>query len=355
MSQTLSPSLPVDRPLLGVLLMLGFCTIVPFADAIAKLLGSDFPLVQLLIVRFALQAVLLAPLALWLGRAMFPSRRVIRLTALRALLLTTGVALMFSALRFLPLAEAVAIAFVMPFIMLLLGWWVLGEEVGHRRLAACAVGFAGTLMVVQPSFAEVGLPALLPLGVAVVFALFMLVTRQVARETDPVALQAATALMTLPALTPLVFLPATGDLPLLGWIAPDARATALLVAMGVLGTLAHLLMTWSLRFAPSATLAPMQYLEIPIATLVGLLIFGDLPDGLAAAGIVVTIGAGLYIVARERALSMAAGETPTAQRRAGGVATVAPTPGVGAAARADAADRDPRRRGGRSREREGGK
>jgi drug/metabolite transporter (DMT)-like permease len=303
-----SPRLPVhvDRPLLGIVLMLGFCTVVPFADALAKLLGADLPLVQLILVRFGIQALLLTPLALAMGRALFPSGRVVRLTALRALLLTTGVTLMFSALRYLPLADAVAIAFVMPFIMLLLGWWVLGEEVGARRLAACAAGFAGTLMVVQPSFAEVGWPALLPLGVAVVFALFMLVTRQVAREADPVALQAATALMAAPVLVPLAFLPATGELPLVGWIAPDGRAVTLLIAMGVLGSVAHLLMTWSLRFAPSATLAPMQYLEIPIATLVGLLIFRDLPDGLAAAGIVVTIAAGLYIVARERALSRTA-------------------------------------------------
>jgi drug/metabolite transporter (DMT)-like permease len=303
MTDTARIPVHVDRPLLGIVLMLGFCTVVPFADALAKLLGSELPLVQLILVRFAIQAILLAPLALGMGRAMFPSARVVRLTALRALLLTAGVTLMFSALRYLPLADAVAIAFVMPFIMLLLGWWVLGEEVGARRLAACTVGFAGTLMVVQPSFAEVGWPALLPLGVAVVFALFMLVTRQVARDADPVALQAATALMAIPVLLPLAFLPATGDLPLVGWVAPDTRATMLLITMGVLGSVAHLLMTWSLRFAPSATLAPMQYLEIPIATLVGLLIFGDLPDGLAAVGIVVTIAAGLYIVARERALS----------------------------------------------------
>jgi drug/metabolite transporter (DMT)-like permease len=76
----------------------------------------------------------------------------------------TGIALMFASLRYLPLADAVAIAFVMPFIMLLLGWFYLGEEVGPRRLGACAVGFIGTLMVVQPSFAEVGWPALLPLA-----------------------------------------------------------------------------------------------------------------------------------------------------------------------------------------------
>jgi hypothetical protein len=172
------PSLPADRPLLGIGLMLCFCVIVPFADALAKILGTDFPLMQLILVRFAAQAILLVPLALWLGRRSSPTARIVRLTALRAGLQMTGIALMFASLRYLPLADAVAIAFVMPFIMLLLGWFYLGEEVGPRRLGACAVGFIGTLMVVQPSFAEVGWPALLPLGVAVVFAFFMLVTRQ---------------------------------------------------------------------------------------------------------------------------------------------------------------------------------
>ena len=76
--------------------------------------------------------------------------------------------------------------------------------------------------------------------------------------------------------------------------------------MGVIGTVAHLLMTWSLRYAPSATLAPMQYLEIPFATLLGWLVFGDLPNGLAAIGIAVTVAAGLYVIHRERRASLAA-------------------------------------------------
>jgi len=286
--------------------MLCFCVIVPFADALAKLLGSDFPLMQLILVRFLAQAILLIPLTVWMRAAFFPNARIFRLTAIRTGLQITGLALMFAALRFLPLADAVAIAFVMPFIMLLLGWFYLGEEVGLRRLSACAVGFAGTLMVVQPSFVDVGWPALLPLGVAIVFALFMLVTRQMARETDPIALQAATAILALPVLLPLAFLPSQGELSLVGWIAPRGWDVTLFILLGVTGAIAHLFMTWSLRYAPSATLAPMQYLEIPVATLVGLLMFGDLPDGLAAAGIVVTILAGLYIVARERAVSRAA-------------------------------------------------
>ncbi len=306
MSQSAAPSLPADRPLLGIGLMLCFCVIVPFADALAKLLGSDFPLMQLILVRFAAQAILLIPLALWLGAAFFPNVRILRLTAIRAALQMTGIALMFASLRYLPLADAVAIAFVMPFIMLLLGWFYLGEEVGPRRLGACAVGFIGTLMVVQPSFAEVGWPALLPLSVAVVFSFFMLVTRQIARETDPVALQGATAILALPVLLPLAFLPVAETLPLVGWITPTGWNIVLFALLGITGAIAHLFMTWSLRFAPSATLAPMQYLEIPIATLAGLMIFGDLPNGLAALGILVTIAAGLYIVARERAVSRAA-------------------------------------------------
>ena len=88
-------------------------------------------------------------------------------------------------------------------------------------------------------------------------------------------------------------------------IQPDALDWTLLLGIGVLGTVAHLLMTWSLRFAPSATLAPMQYLEIPFATLLGLLIFSDLPNPLAGLGILITVGAGLYIVMRERATARA--------------------------------------------------
>ena len=284
--------------------MLGFCMLIPFSDALAKLLGDDFPLWQLIVVRFVAQTALLLPFVLAMGRPLFPSRRIVGLTLVRTLLQIMGLGLMFTALRFLPLADAVAIAFVMPFIMLLLGKYILKEEVGPRRLAACAVGFAGTLMVVQPSFAAVGWLAMLPLGVAVVFAFFMLVTRSIAKDISPMALQASSGLVALPVLALLWFLPITGGTPpMVGWMMPVGGQTWLLVALGVTGAAGHLFMTWSLRFAPAATLAPMQYLEIPVATLVGFAIFGELPNGLAAFGIGVTIAAGLYIVARERNLS----------------------------------------------------
>ena len=178
---------PADRPVLGIVLMLGFCILAPLSDSIAKVLGESVPILQLVLIRFALQGVLLAPVVWLSARSFRMPAGVMALVVLRTALHICGVGLMFLALSHLPLAECIAIAFVMPFILLLLGHLWLREEVGPRRLIACAVGFAGTLMVVQPTFADVGLPALLPLGVAVLFAVFMLVTRQIAHLVDPVA------------------------------------------------------------------------------------------------------------------------------------------------------------------------
>lgn len=292
-----------DRPLLGILLMFGFCVVAPMGDAIAKLLGERVPLGQVLLIRFGVQALLLIPLVMVSGRIWRMRGRILRLTFVRTVLHIFGIGMMFTALRYLPLADAVAIAFVMPFIMLLLGRFVLDEEVGVRRLAACVVGFIGTLLVVQPSFQEVGWPALLPLGVAVNFSFFILVTRQIAKDTDPIGLQAVSGVMAVAMILPALILVPADALPGFGWSQPDAISWQLLLAIGAFGTLGHLLMTWSLRFAPSATLAPMQYLEIPIATLIGWVVFRDLPNGLAAVGILITVLAGLYIILRERAMS----------------------------------------------------
>jgi len=290
-----------DRPYLGILLMLGFCVLAPLGDALAKLLGADMSVGQLAFVRFAFQALLLVPLVV-LWRLPLPlTPRLLRMTALRTVLHIAGIGMMFSALQYLPLADAIAIAFVMPFIMLLLGKIFLQEEVGPHRLVACTVGFAGTLLVVQPNFAEVGAPALLPLGVAVAFSLFMLVTRTIAKDVDPIGMQCLSGFMAIPIIgAALLLAPAVPTLAL----TPIPQSLFLLViGLGLLGTLGHLLMTWSLRFAPSATLAPMQYLEIPIGTAIGWLIFRDLPNGLAALGICITVTAGLYIILRERAMS----------------------------------------------------
>ncbi len=290
-----------DRPILGILLMLGFCILAPLGDAIAKILGPSIPLGQLVFTRFFVQACLLVPLVMWSGLEWRLSPRVRNLVVIRTILHILGIGFMFTSLMYLPLADTVAIAFVMPFIMLLLGRFVLNEEVGIHRMAACTVGFMGTLLVIQPNFLAVGWVALMPVAVAVIFALFMLTTRQIAKEADPIALQAVSGVIATVMLLPVMAVGIAIDFKPLSVVSPILIEWQLLFAIGVLGTLAHLLMTWSLRFAPSATLAPMQYLEIPVATLVGYLLFSEFPNTLAAAGITLTVAAGVYVVLREQA------------------------------------------------------
>jgi drug/metabolite transporter (DMT)-like permease len=291
----------VDRPLLGILLMLGFCVLAPVGDAVAKILGQTVPIGQLVLVRFAVQALLLIPLVWLTGRAWRMRPRIAILTFVRTLLHILGIATMVTALKYLPLADAIAIAFVMPFIMLILGKYALNEEVGIRRILACLVGFLGTLLIIQPSFAEVGWPALLPVGVALNFAFFMLVTRQIAKETDPIGLQAVSGVIAVSVLMPLLLIFQGSGFEQMQLVQVSGFDWSLLASIGFLGTVAHLLMTWSLRYAPSTTLAPMQYLEIPFATVLGFLIFQDLPNPVATVGIVITMLAGLYVILRERA------------------------------------------------------
>ena len=291
----------LDRPILGITLMLGFCIVAPIGDAVAKLLGGSIPLGQVVLIRFAVQAAILLPMVLLTGRAWKMRGHVLGLTFFRTVLHILGIAAMFTALKYLPLADAVAIVFVMPFFMLLLGKFVLHEEVGQRRLLACLVGFLGTLMIVQPSFVDVGWPALLPVFVAANFSVFMLVTRKIAKETDPVGLQAVSGVMAVVLMLPLLWLGESLAVGPLLMVVPSGFDWSLLLGIGLLGTIAHLLITWSLRYAPSATLAPMQYLEIPFATLLGFVIFHDFPNPLASVGIVITMGAGIFIVLREHA------------------------------------------------------
>ncbi len=299
-----------DRPLLGILLMLGFCLLAPLSDALAKLLGDQIALSLLVMLRFVAQVVILLPIVLLSGRSLRLPSHTLWLTLIRTLLHIGGISFMFLALRYLPLADAVAIAYVMPFVLLLLGRVFLKEEVGPRRLIACIIGFIGTLLVVQPNLMSVGAPALLPVAVAVIFALFMLVTRQIAQGADPIVLQAVSGIVATVVMTPVLLLGLATGLPAVTPVPTNITPIILMILFGALGTVTHLLMTWSLRFAPSATLAPMQYLEIPFATLFGWLIFRDFPNALALIGIIVTVAAGLYIVLRERRLSRTPGPSP---------------------------------------------
>ncbi len=289
-----------DRPLFGVFLMVGFALIAPGMDALAKLAGDRIPVGQILAFRFCIQAVLLLPIALLFGLLRPQSPIEVLSHFARAALILLATAFFFTALRFMAIADAIAIFFVEPFILTLLGATFLGERIGWRRLMACLTGFLGALLIIRPSFAAFGPVALLPLGTAVCFSCYMILTRHTARSLHPVALQAWTALAASVLILPvLVGFQGSGIQPI-DAIMPEGRYWAYLVGVGIGSTISHLMVSGALRYAPAATLAPMQYLEIISATILGYLIFSDIMDAQAAIGVAVIVCSGLFVIWRER-------------------------------------------------------
>lgn len=301
-----------DRPILGIALMLAFCLLAPLSDSLAKLVGPVVGVVQLILLRFTIQTVILAPLTLGRRRWHGFHRATLGWIALRSVLHVAGGVTMIAALLYLPLADAIAIAYVMPFILLLLGHWFLGEVVGWRRILACAIGFGGTLLILQPAFDAVGWPALLPVLTALLFALFMLVTRKIAGRVDALAMQTVSGGIAMALLVPVIAVGSALSIEVITWRDVPGAVWALVLAMGVVATIGHLFMTWALNYAPTATLAPIQYAEIPAAAALGWLIFAEVPGPMAAMGIAITIGAGLFIILHERsrARAIAAGLQP---------------------------------------------
>lgn len=314
----------IDRPLLGVLLTIGFGMIIPFSDVFAKILMGSVPLVTILLARFLGQALMSAPVLIRSGMRM--SGRLWLLTGFRTALQLYSLGLIYIAFRYIPLADAIAIGFISPFLLMLMGKFFLGEQVGPRRISACGVGFIGTMMVIQPSFAEVGLVALIPLASAFTFALYSLTTRQLVREGDPALIQGISGVQGA-AMMVLVALLAGNYFDDARIVIPSGHDAWLLFGIAFVGSFAHMLMTWALRLAPAATLAPVQYVEIPFATLMGWLFFKEFPNTLAAMGMLLIISAGLYVVYRERVIArqkaIEAAQTVPVQQQTQGAAPAA--------------------------------
>lgn len=289
-----------DRILAGVALMLGFCVTAPLLDVAAKLASDSVPVGQITAARFIVQCALMAPFVWMMGLSLRVARAQWLALFFRAVLLFVSTFCFIAAIRVMPLADALAIVFVAPFIVLLVGKFYLGEDVGPRRVGAALVGFVGVLFVIQPSFAAFGVVALFPLGTAVGFAFYILVTRGLSRRMHPVALQFYTGLIASLLCLPVMILAQGTGAELFDPVWPEGIAWLWLLGVGFFATVSHMMMTYALSLAPSATLAPLQYLELPVATLLGYLVFGDFPNALTVAGITIIICAGLYMIHRER-------------------------------------------------------
>ena len=298
-----APPSSVDRVPLGIVLMVAFCAIAPLIDVAAKMASQSVTVTQVTFSRMVVQAVLMAPVVMVMRQNAGVTRRAFGLLILRALMLIGSTYAFVGAVQVMPIADALAIAFVEPFILLALGFLLFGDQVGPRRILASIIGFLGALLVIQPNFAVFGAVALYPLATAGFFAVYMLLTRRITREVPPETMQFHTAWIGVVLMLPVLALGHGADIALLRMSDAPLAVWGQLAGVGVAATVSHMAITYALRYAPSATLAPLHYLEIVNAALFGWLFFGDWPNPMSWAGIAVIVSSGLYIIAREQRLA----------------------------------------------------
>ena len=289
---------PTQHPQKAIALMILAMLILPGMDAIAKWLSGSISAGQVVWFRFAFQTVFLLPF-FWAVRA----RMVwgdIPAHAARGALMVFGTVAFFTALKYLPIADAIAIFFVEPLILTLLAALLLGERVGWRRLSAVIVGFAGALLVIRPNFESAGWPALLPVAAALTFAFYLIITRRLSQREDPVRMQFFSGLFGGLIATVLLAVGTGIDWPLFAASTPTQFQWGMLIGLGVISTVGHLLVVFAFRLGPAGLLAPFQYTEIIGATLMGLMFFGDFPDQFTWLGVGIIVGSGLYVFHRER-------------------------------------------------------
>ena len=289
----------INSVTLGILFMLAFAIIGPLIDLFAKLASAEVPIGQIILSRFVLQGFVLLPVAIILSLAHRPTFKELQMHFLRATLILIGTGSFVSAIKYMPLADAMAIFFVEPFMVTLLGGFVLGETVGYRRLIACLIGVFGALFIIKPSFSLFGMVAFLPLLTAFSFTFYIFITRKMAQNMHPVTLQAYTALAAVIILLPIIIWANGTNIELLDPITPSLKAIFLLLGVGIAAIIAHLFITFALSMAPATIIAPLQYFEIVTATLFGYLFFSDFPDKWTFLGVFIIILSGVYVILRE--------------------------------------------------------
>lgn len=296
-----SASLAEDRhaPGLGLLIMTTGFMIMTVTDGVAKFLTSELPAGEIAWGRFFFQSLITLPLVVAISgwRSVVPRHVIGNMT--RGLLMAATTALTFIALKKLPLADFVAIFFLQPFLLTILGAIVEREHVGWRRWLAIVIGFGGAILVIQPSFAEFGLYSLLPVAAAVLFAIFMLLNRRLRGSGSAMAMQTFAGLTGMVSLSLLLIggsVTGIGDFTIVN---PTLPQWGLLVVMGAIAATGHSLMIFAFRFATPVVLAPTQYSQIISSTIFGFLVFGDFPSLSKWVGIIIIITCGIYVFRRE--------------------------------------------------------
>ena len=281
-----------DRTLLGIgVVILGWLAFACM-DAGSKLLVSTYPIVQILWLRY----LFLVLIAYWLlarkGLRLRSSRPLLQLS--RGLLLVVEIGFVIYAFSKMQLADVHAILAITPLIVTALSVPLLGEKVGLRRWSAVGVAFVGMLIILRPGFIELQPVTLLVLLAALMFSLYLVLTRLISR-TEP--LEQSLFWIAITGFVGLTFL-----VPF-HWQTPTRLADIGLFAfVAVFGAIGHFSLIKALELAEASVLQPYNYTLLVAIIVVGYVVFDDLPDLLTTIGAAVIMASGLYVFARERRL-----------------------------------------------------
>jgi len=282
--------LPRQHPLLGVTLIALAASCFATMDSGSRYLGAYLPVLLFFWARYAFQATVMAVwLALRGGLAAFTTAHP-RFQTIRGALLAATSAMSFYGVQHMPVPEFTAINMLTPLLVIVLAGWWLHEKVSPLRWALVAGGFVGALIVIRPGSGVFGWAVLFPLAGAFTYASFQVLTRRLSGHESPYATHFYTGLTGTLILTPILL---ASPIPVLATLqAAPAWQIGLMLSIGALGTVGHLLLILSLGMAPTATLMPFVYLQIAVATVIGWLVFRQVPDAVAFVGMGVIAACG---------------------------------------------------------------
>ncbi len=268
-------------------------------DSIAKILSGEIHATQVAFVRFAIQAIILSLFITFTNTPAKLKSQNPAASALLGIVLALSLVSYFSSLKWLPLANATAIFFVEPMFVTILANIFLGEKVGWRRYLAVLVGLIGALIIIRPSFVDVGWPSLLPALAALFAAIYMILGSKLARSDHPISMQVSAGLAGFVFLGLLMLIGTSIGYKEFTFIWPNLRQWGLLFLAGLVGTSVGVLLIYAVKFARPSFLGPFGYFEIVTAIILSAFLFNEIPDSLTWLGIVIIIGSGLFILWRE--------------------------------------------------------
>lgn len=294
-----SPGAPVSPPdsskalIRGVLIAIVAMVLFSSAHSSVRSLSDTMTAYQIVFWRMAVSMAMLMPFYAWKGFHHLHSRRV-SMHAQRAVLNFVGMLLWFYAIGVVPLGKAVAIHFTLPLFVLLLAALVLGEKVGPRRVGATFVGFCGTLIILRPGLADVGLPEAMILGSAALYAATVIYLKKMVATETPLALTFYTNAFIF-----LFSIPAA----LYYWVPATTADIIPILVVGILGTAAPFLFTTALRSADASVIATLDFLRLPFTAGLAYALFDEVPEIWVWVGGAVIFFSTYYITMRESRLA----------------------------------------------------